>query len=149
MSYTRNTFTWLLMVFLATAAWSAADDKPKQAAPVESADPIPTGLLGKPIGTYLTIEGVRAEEGKVGVNTLLVDTLNGKKLERPVAVWIDNVELPGKARYILKGYESGKWIGTPPGVLKAIGGPGQQAAWQFSRYFVATSVEAPGSLKKN
>jgi hypothetical protein len=53
------------------------------------AQDIPGGRLGFPLGTYLTIEGVRAEgKLKLGVNTLLVDTVNGKQLDTPVGIWI-------------------------------------------------------------
>ena len=52
---------------------------------------IPRGRLGHPLGTYLTIEGVRAEAGKVGTQTLVVDTINGQKVDEPVGIWIDNV----------------------------------------------------------
>ena len=106
----------------------------------------PTGQLGYRIGTYLTIEGVRAEEGKVGVRTLLVDTISGHKLETPVRLWIDNVDLPKEQRCVLKGYESGRWIGVPYEVLKATGQEPPQAAWQFHFHFVVTSVEQPKEL---
>jgi hypothetical protein len=39
----------------------------------------PVGRLGYRIGSFLTIEGVRAEKGKVGIQTLLVDKINGYK----------------------------------------------------------------------
>jgi len=98
----------------------------------------PIGRLGYRIGTYLTIEGVRAEEGKVGVQTLLVDRIGDYKLKEPVGLWIANLELRPLRRYILSGYESGSWIGIPPGVPHE--GPGPQAAWQFASHFIVTSV---------
>jgi len=119
------------------------------------AQEIPAGRLGHPLGTYLTVEGVRAEKGmKVGVNTLLVDTLNGKKLDIPIGIWVENVDsLPKDTRCILRGYETGSMVGLPPAVREAakeegkeIGGP--QVTWQFRRYFVATSVVEPKDLKK-
>ena len=88
---------------------------------VEEVGPwVPRGLLGNKLGTYLTIEGVRDESGfKVGIRTLLVDTVGGKKLDKPVAVWVNNLDLPAKQRCVLKRYETGMMIGTPPAVLEA------------------------------
>lgn len=108
----------------------------------------PVGLLGYPIGSYLTIEGVRAEQGKVGVHTLLVDTINGHKLDKPVGLWIENQELPQGERRVLKGYETGEWIGTPDEVLRATGGPAPQAKWQFGFLFVVIGDEQPAAKDK-
>ena len=44
----------------------------------------PGGILGEQLGEYLTLEGTRAEGGKVGTRTLLVDTIGGKKLAKPI-----------------------------------------------------------------
>jgi hypothetical protein len=115
--------------------------------------PIPTGLLGYPLGTYLTIEGVRMEKegGMIGTRTLLVDTINGRKLVKPVSIWIDNAKRPGlpkNKRCVIRGYESGKMVGVPIAVIKAENVPVPQTGWQFSRYFIITSVVAPDSLKK-
>ena len=108
-------------------------------------DRAPLGGLGYVIGTYLTIEGVRAEGFKTGTRTLSVDTVNGRKLELPRGVWVDNVEsLPESTRCVLKGYESARWIGTPPEVVEATGQM-SQAVWQLQRYFIVTSVVQPES----
>lgn len=112
------------------------------------ADDIPNGRLGHPLGTYLTIEGVRAERPKSGVNTLLVDTVNGKKLDTPIGIWVDNVDsLPKNTRCILRGYESGKMIGVPREVTEKEHTSQPQAVWQFFRYFIVTSVVEPKDLK--
>lgn len=117
---------------------------------VHAHDDIPKGRLGHPLGTYLTIEGVRAEAGKVGTRTLLVDTINGKKLDRPIGIWIDNVaSLPKGERCIFRGYESGKMIGVPDEVARAENLPPPQAAWQFCRYFIMTSVVQPEGLDRS
>lgn len=116
---------------------------------VLSADDIPAGRLTPTLGAYLTIEGARAEKGKVGVNTLLVDTVNGKKLDTPIGVWIENVAaLPKGTRCIVRGYESGRMIGVPGEVATKEHMPIQQAEWQFYRYFIVTSVVEPKDLKK-
>ena len=106
----------------------------------------PVGRLGYRIGTYLTIEGVREEEGKVGISTLLVDSIKGSKLGKPVAIWLEGVDLPAGERCVLKGFETGRWIGTPEEVIRATG-KAPQAAWQFQFYFCTTSIDQPKTLK--
>jgi hypothetical protein len=106
--------------------------------------------LGHPLGTYLTIEGVRLERGKAGTRLLLVDTVNGERLPEPPGIWIDNVThpgLPSGVRCVLRGCESGKMIGTPHEVLEAEGLASPQPMWQFYRYFVATLVVEPEALQ--
>lgn len=118
--------------------------------PIEDAlvgDTLPAGRLGHPIGTYLQIEGVRAEQGKVDDHTLLVDRLGGSPLSPPTAISIDNLDsLPKGARCVLRGYETGRWIGVPPGVEASGEVEPQQAMWQFYRTFIATSVQEPPAL---
>ncbi len=115
-------------------------------------DGVPAGKLGHPLGTYLRIEGVRAEQNMWGV-PLRVDNINGKKLEKPVEVWVSNVDLPKDERCILRGYETGSMIGTPPAVIEAAKEEGRdvtltQAGWQFHRVFIVLSVIQPKNLKK-
>lgn len=103
------------------------------------------GQLGHPLGRYLTVEGTMETRGKVGTSTLLVDTVDGRRLDAPVAIWVDNAELH-EGRVVLKGYESGRYIGVPPEVARATGRH-PQAAWQFQRYFIATSAESGATLR--
>jgi len=120
------------------------------------AQDIPDGGLGHPLGTYLTIEGVRAPQQYMTdtVNTLLVDTVNGKKLDTPVRICVENVEsLPKDTHCILRGYETGSMIGTPPAVIEAAKEDGKdvslpQVGWQFHRVFIVLSVVEPKDLKK-
>ncbi|MDA8078761.1 MAG: hypothetical protein M0Z79_07450 [Nitrospiraceae bacterium] len=111
------------------------------------------GELGHPLGTYLIIEGmgIRAEKGKkVPAGTLLVDIVNGKKLESPVSISIEieNVDvLPKDTRCILRGYESGKMIGVPNEVAEKEQIPAPAAVWQFFHYFIVTSIVEPKDLK--
>jgi hypothetical protein len=112
----------------------------------------PRGILGDHLGAYLTVEGVRATEGLVGTQTLLVDRVNGKRLKKPVAIWVRNLILPSKKRCVLKGYESGRMIGDPPAAIEAAKEQGKeivvgQAAWQWEPYFVALIVVEPKGLK--
>ena len=111
---------------------------------------VPRGKLGYPIGTFLKIEGIRAEVGKVGVNTLSVEKVNGIMLSKPPCIWVDNIDsLPKGQRRVLPGYESGKWIGTPPDVIKNLGGIAlEQAAWCFYRFFLVISAEEPKELRE-
>lgn len=107
----------------------------------------PEGRLGYRIGTYLQIEGVRSEQGKSGNSTLLVDRVNGKAIEPPTPIWLDNLELPRDERCAISGYESGRWIGIPPDVEAHERQQPRQAAWQLRIYFVVTSVQSPESLR--
>jgi hypothetical protein len=118
---------------------------------------VPLGLLGRPLGEYLTIEGSRYEPKPAVMvdtsRTLLVDTVNGKKLPKPVQVHVRTVRvLPTEGRCVLKGYESGRMGGTPPAAFKAAEEAGKPIepgtlvwGWQF--YFVATSAVSPKGLK--
>ncbi len=111
---------------------------------------MPGGRLGYPLGKYVTIEGVRAEQGKVGVRTLLVDRINGQEVSPAIGVWIDNVAaLPEGGRCVLNGYESGRMIGVPREVVEKEHLSYPQACWQFFRYFIVTSVVEPSGLRLN
>ena len=146
----KQILTAIVLVFGSVFAMAAADaSATNKHPPTALGDVVPMGKLGHPIGTYLTIEGVRAEQGKVGVRTLLADMVNGKKLERPVYVWIDNIDsLPKEDRCVINGYESGRWIGTPPDVSAKVHGTEQQALWQFWRFFLIVSADRPKELKE-
>ena len=125
-------------------------------APVEAARPRqPGGLLGDTLGIYLTIEGVLYDgKGKVESNTLMVDTVDGKKLDTPIGILIHNVRrLPAKSRCVLKGYELGAMIGTPPAVPAATVEQGKEyversaAAWRWRPYFVVLISAEPADLE--
>ncbi|MDD5598218.1 MAG: hypothetical protein PHV82_09750 [Victivallaceae bacterium] len=88
---------------------------------------------------------------KVGTRTLIVDTVNGKKLAEPVSIWVENAKHPGlpkAVKCVIRGYESGKMIGVPFAVVKAENMPSPQSGWKFHIYFLITSVVKPDSLKK-
>ena len=125
----------------------------------------PGGLLRDQLGTYLTIEGVKAEGGKIETGTLLVDAVNGKNLEQPISVvirgaYVDNhnlqpagLDLPAQQRCGFKGFESGEMIGVPPAVRAAAAEQGWKevpmspAPWQWRPYFVALIVVEPEGLE--
>ena len=68
----------------------------------------PGGFIKEQLGIYLTIEGVLYDgNGKVESNSLVVDTVDGNKLDKPIVILVRNVRLPAKTRCILKGYELG------------------------------------------
>ena len=123
---------------------------------VHAHDEIPKGKLGHPLGTYLTIEGVRfgvdkiGKVGKIDTHTLLVDTINGKKLDRPTTISIETSgSLPMRERCVFRGYESGRMVGVPFEVARAENLPLPQVAWQFHRYFIITSVVQPAGLDRS
>ena len=115
----------------------------------------PGGLLGDALGTYRTIEGVLYDgrQEKVESNTLLVDTVDGKKLEKPIGVLIRNVRpVPAKTRCVLKGYESGEMIGEPPAVSDAAKEQGtkhvpESPVWGWHPYFVVLIAAEPKGLE--
>jgi hypothetical protein len=125
----------------------------------------PGGFLDDQLGTYLTIEGVKSEGVKEESGTLVVDTVNGKQLDKPVslvirgAVVVDHnlqparLELPANRRCIFKGFESGEMIGIPPAVAAAAKEqrwqevPMSPKHWQWRTYFVALVVVEPNDLE--
>lgn len=107
----------------------------------------PGGLLSDSLGLLLTIEGVK-ELNPTWTNdqTLVVQKLNGKPLAKPVSIWIENLELKKHQSYVLKGYENGTMIGTPPAIEVFATQQGRkletvsQTAWQWRTHFVVLSV---------
>ncbi len=125
----------------------------------------PGGILSDELGVYRTIEGLRSEGGKVETGTLLVDTVDGKKLDKPIplvvrgAVVVEHnlqpavLSFPARQRCILKGFESGEMIGVPPAVSAAAEEQGWKEVpmspvqWQWRPYFVALVVVEPKGLE--
>lgn len=82
----------------------------------------------------------------------MVDTINGKKLDKPVAIDIDNLEPPHGVRCVIKGYENMQMVGAAPAEEQAAKEAGKpfippQAVWQVRCYFKALAVAAPKNLK--
>ena len=125
----------------------------------------PGGLLTDHTGKYLTIEGVKAEGGKLESNTLLVDTVDGKKLDKPVQLVVHveyikdhnlrraSFNLPSRQRCVFKGYESGEMVGVPPAVYTAAKEQGWKEVpmspghWHWRPHFVALIVVEPKEPK--
>ncbi len=155
------------VVLVATLAWlswlraeAAPADSTDAGGPVDRGPRRPGGLLRDQLGEYLTIEGVLAEGGKIETGTLMVDTVDGKKLDKPVPVLIHNLNAPinrlrglAKQRFVLKGYESGEMIGVAPAVWAAAKEQGwtdvnpSPVDWQWRPYFVALVAVEPEGLE--
>ena len=88
----------------------------------------------------------------MGEQTLRIDTVNGQKLNEPIAIWVNNLLLPPKQRCVLKGYETGQMIGTSPAEVEAAIEQKKPAGvsevcWQWHSEFVALIVAEPKTLK--
>jgi hypothetical protein len=79
---------------------------------------------------------------------MLVDTVDGARLEPPVQIWVEDVVLSAGERVELAGYESGRFIGMPDDVARRTGLPLTQAEWQFQNYFIATSIQSGGARRQ-
>ncbi len=117
----------------------------------------PGGFIKEQLGIYLTIEGVLYEgNGKVESNSLMVDTVDGKKLDKPIVILVRNVRLPAKTRCVLKGYELGAMIGRPGAeyvAYKELGKDPQElrnrdaTGFQWRPYFVPLIAVEPKGLE--
>lgn len=106
---------------------------------------------------------MRETGGKVETGTLLVDTVDGKKLDQPIRLLVRGaamkshnlqeatLRLSADQRYVFKGYETGEMVGVAPAVAIAARDhgwteiPQSAARWQWRPYFVAlVAVEPQG-----
>ncbi len=98
----------------------------------------PIGLLGKPLGGKVVVEGTRAE-GVLNENPLAITRVDGQPLAE-----IAKLELPGfeqlkpKTQYVLEGYESGSFAGEPSWHNDRV-----QQSFQYRPTFVVTRVVQP------
>ena len=127
---------------------------------------VPLGTLGFPVGSYLTIEGVKEKPQILQNQHWLVDTVNGRKLNKPVSMDaepelmihstnnVDTRSVPDDQRFIFKGYETLEMSGLPPGLQAAAKESGQgvpaihKSYWHLYYYFVVTSVVTPKEANK-
>lgn len=73
----------------------------------------PIGLLGKPLGSKVTVEGTRTEN-VLSENPLSITTVDGQPLKEAVKLELPSFEqLKPKTRYVLEGYEAGAFVGEP------------------------------------
>ncbi len=147
----------LLMSLCATATASAqTDDQSRQGEKLPLVPRQPTGFLGT-LGTYHTIEGVLYEgDGKLESNTLVVEIVDGKRLDKPIHLLVKNTRIPSKVRCVLKGYELGEMIGRPPAeydLTKELGGAPNELAkrdatvWRWRPFLVPLIATEPKGLE--
>ena len=142
-----------LMLVALSASAQPANDPAKQS--VTASDigrrVIIIGDLNKPLGTYLTIEGVRPERGGMRNNPLEVDTIDGKKLDKPVIVDVRGTQqLPKEGRIVLRGYETGAMAGIPLDPLVKYDNDNlPQAIYHFALMFTATEIKQPATLERD
>lgn len=112
---------------------------------------VPIGSLGKPLGTYVTIEGKRYPHRVEGSQwVLVVSKVDGKKLAKPVNLWIDNIgRMSAKGQIVLKGYENARMVGVPPAYATASREDHEKppawtlrpnVKWQMELYFTVLKV---------
>jgi len=142
--------TFVICVPSVVFAQLRAEAAPQQAS-LQSQQP--GGFLSNRLGAYLTIEGVLYDgNGKVESNSLVVDMVNGKRLEKSVLILVRNVRLPVKERCTLKGYELGEMIGSPPALREAAEEQSvkyeerSSAVWRWRPYFVVLIAAKPDGL---
>lgn len=158
-------------VSVAALSWQLTFGQPPGAPAGTTADPVrrygsgrqPGGKLNDHLGVYHTIEGIRATGGKVETGTLLVDTVDGKKLDKPIPLLVRGavvenhnlqeatLRLSGDQRFVFKGFETGEMVGVAPAVAIVAQEQGwaevpqSAAGWQWRPYFVAlVAVEPEG-----
>lgn len=143
--------TLTFFVFVQTFAFSQERSPTKTSHELEHYR-APTGRLSDRLGELITIEGMLPADAKAkkgGTTSLRVDTVDGVKLKEPRGIDITGFQIPPNRRCVLKGYETGSMIGTPPAVLEAAKELGReppgvsQAAYQWYTHFVVLIVVEP------
>jgi hypothetical protein len=98
------------------------------------------GELGKPLGTFLNIEGVK-HPGPLKGSAFDVDTIDGVKIEKPLIIGIQgDTEMDAGVRYTLRGYESGAMESSPMDPLKQYSSQPQQS-YHFAHWFQVTETK--------
>jgi hypothetical protein len=105
------------------------------------------GGLGKPLGTFTMIEGIRAKSQPgskvIGPTTLLIQKIDGEEIEKEQYVRLSNVsELPQDTTIVVKGYETGGYTGVPRNVSEE-SHLGSQKLWSFSTHFIVVVIVEP------
>jgi hypothetical protein len=99
---------------------------------------LPIGLLGKPLGSKVVVEGKRAEE-VLNENPLAITSVDGQPLKEIAKLELPHFEqLKPKTRYVLEGYESGSFAGEPTWHNSRV-----QQSFQYRPTFVVTRVIEP------
>ena len=96
------------------------------------------GLLGKPLGSKVTVEGTRPKNALLE-NPLAVTKVDGQPLQEIVRLEVKHsAELKVGTRYTLEGYESGGFAGDPEWVNARL-----QQPFQYRPTFVVIRVIEP------
>ncbi|XVJ59232.1 MAG: hypothetical protein HEQ23_07460 [Tepidisphaera sp.] len=118
-----------------------------------SGPPFPNGLLGRELGSLVTIRGIVTTDGRKaesGVFWLDVQSVEGVPAEPGIAIALaphvvgwgerDQSEGPPKLEigreFELKGYETGAFVGVPDGADEAVGVARATTGFHFRRHFV-------------
>ena len=98
------------------------------------------GSLGKPLGTWIRIEGKAPEKPLMMSSPLVVSRVNGVKLTTPVTIEVhcDGKLEKGKT-YNFRGYESAGMVSTPTDPENHSAGQPQQD-YHFAVWFEGGSV---------
>jgi hypothetical protein len=98
------------------------------------------GSLGKPLGTWIRIEGVVPSKAVMMANPFEVRKVNGVELTTPVLIEMkcDGKLKPG-GRYVFRGYETGAMESTPTDPENPSAGQPQQS-YHFGVWFEGGSV---------
>ena len=113
----------------------------------------PIGVLGMPLGSFAVIEGtVRETNMLVGSDDFVVASVNGIKPPHPVTIQLAAssariCELKPGSRYVLHGWEAGKWEGQPDGLPSdAADGNTQTRSFGFHHTFEVSSLESTNGV---
>jgi hypothetical protein len=108
----------------------------------------PIGTLGLPLGTFAVIEGTEHRTSKSwGSDDFVIETINGIRPQHELRIqtsWPSQLpdKRTGKRRYVLHGYEIGKWEGQPDGLPDdETVGRTQGGRFVFQHEFQVVSVE--------
>ena len=109
------------------------------------------GLLGKPLGEYMTIEAVYFTQSKGLHDWLRVTVIDGVGAKAAIEIHLSGIKkddgaLEAGKTYRIRGYESGGYIGIPEDIEKEQGAILMQAyKFHFMSDFVANEWAAMGS----
>ncbi len=148
----RCGFAIVLLIAQIAAGQSPEFIRPNSKASMERP---PSGMLTDAIGQLITVEGMMPDDAigkKNGSARFRVDTVNGVRLENPRRVRVQGMEIPRNIRCVLKGYETGEMVGTPPAVAQAAADLGknysdqrQMSGYGWATHFVALILVAPSA----
>jgi hypothetical protein len=98
------------------------------------------GSLGKPLGTYIRIEGVVPDKEIMMSNPIEVRKVNGVELSSPVLIEMHcEGKLEKGKHYVFRGYESGGMVSSPDDPENRSAGQPQQP-YHFAVWFEGGSL---------